>query len=45
MTTALTHDDDPCTESGFSQMYKIANIGIIANFVLPYIFSSLLYLR
>ena len=23
--------------SGFSQMHKIGNIGIIANFVLPYI--------
>ena len=32
-------------QSRFSQRHKIDNIGIIANFVIPHICSSLLYLH
>ena len=31
--------------SSFSQLHKIGNVGIIANFVFPYICSFLLYLH
>ena len=31
--------------SSFSQTHKVGNVGIIANFVFPYIFSFLLYLH
>ena len=31
--------------SGFSQTHKIGNIGIISNFLFPYICSFLLYLH
>ena len=34
-----------CSDLGFSQMYKIGNIAIIANFVFPYICSFLHYLH
>ena len=32
-------------QSSFSQTHKFGNVGIIANFVLPYVCSFLLYLR
>ena len=53
-TLVLTNDTFSCNcncllmwliLSGFSQTHKIGNIGIIANFVSPYIYSFLPYLH
>ena len=33
------------SQSGYSQMHKIGNIGMIVNFVIPYICSFLIYLH
>ena len=35
----------PCFHSSFSQTHKVGNVGIIANFVFPYICGFLLYLH
>ena len=43
---SLTRGSDSIlSHSGFSQMHKIGNIGIIANVVFPYICTFLLYFQ